>query len=112
MDAADDYVSAATEYGRCTETGDFRTGNAAFARLTAALAQLRLRPDRGEEPLVKLLTHPNGWVKSNAATHLLPLRPELAVAILENLAEGPQGHLAFDAKMVLQEWQAGRLNVP
>jgi len=112
VDPKDRYIAAAAEHGRCTESGDYKRGNAAFDRMIAALAELRERADRGESILIELLNHPNGWVRLEAATHLLPLRAELASTILENLASGPQSQLEFIAKMVLQEWRAGRLNVP
>jgi hypothetical protein len=112
VDPKDRYIAAAAEHGRCTESGDYKKGNAAFDRMKVALAELRGRADRGESILMELLNHPNGWVRLDAATDLLPLRAELASTILENLASGPQSQLEFMAKMVLREWRAGRLNVP
>ena len=112
MDPKDRYVADAAEHGRCTESGDFKKGNAAFDRMINALAELRRRPDRGESVLIELLNHPNGWVRLDAATHLLPLRADVASTILEGLASGPQSQLEFVAKIVLREWRAGRLNVP
>jgi hypothetical protein len=111
VDPKDRYIAEAAEHGRCTESGDYKRGNAAFDRMIAALAELREYADRGESVLTELLKHPNGWVRLGAATHLLPLRAELASTILENLASGPQSQLEFNAKMVLREWRAGRLNV-
>lgn len=108
----DHYIDAASEHGHCTDSGDFRKGNAAYDRMIAALKQLRRQSDRGESVLMELLNHPDGWVRLGAATHLLPLRAELAVAALENLASGPQSQLEFCASMVLREWRAGKLNVP
>jgi hypothetical protein len=111
MDWKDRFIAEATEHGRCLENGDFKRGNAAIARRIAALGELRRCADRGESALTELLTHPNRWVRLGAARHLLPLRADLACPILENLASGPQSLLEFDAKMVLREWRAGRLNV-
>jgi len=111
MNEKDRYIAEAAEHGRCTESGDYKRGNAAFDRMKAALAELRGRADRGESILMELLNHPNGWVRLDAATDLLPLRAELASTILENLASGPQSQLEFMANMVLREWRAGRLNV-
>ena len=111
VDWKDRYVADATEHGRCTESGDYKNGNAAFDRMTAALTELRERPDRGESVLIELLNHPNEWVRLGAATNLLPLRVDLASQVLEDLASGPQSQLEFDAKMVLREWRAGRLHV-
>jgi hypothetical protein len=111
VDPKDRYIAAAAEHGRCTESGDYKRGNAAFDRMNAALVELRGRADRGESILMELLNHPDGWVRLDAATDLLPLRADLASTILENLASGPQSQLEFMAKMVLREWRAGRLNV-
>ena len=108
----DRYVAEATEHGRCTESGDYKRGNAAYDRMIVALGELRSCHDRGESVLIDLLTHPNGWVRLGAATHLLPLRVDLASQVLEDLASGPQSQLEFNAMMVLREWRAGRLNVP
>jgi hypothetical protein len=79
--------------------------------MNADPAELRGRVVIGESILMELLDHPNGWVRLDAATDLLPLRADLASTILENLASGPQSQLEFMAKMVLREWRAGRLNV-
>jgi len=112
MSSRDRYVAETVEHGRCTENGNFRKGNAAFDRMLAVLAELRRHVDRGESVLVELLDHPNEWVKLGAATHLLPLREELANAVLEKLASGPRSMIEFNAKMVLQEWRNGSLKVP
>jgi hypothetical protein len=111
MNEKDRYIAEAVEHGRCTESGDYKRGNAAFDRMKAALAELRGHSDRGESILIELLNHPNGWVRLDAATDLLPLRAELASTILENLASGPRSEVEFNARMVLREWRAGRLNV-
>jgi hypothetical protein len=111
VDPKDRYIAAAVEHGRCTESGDYKRGNAAFDRMKVTLTELRGRADKGESILMELLNHPNGWVRLDAAADLLPLRAELATTILENLASGPQSQLEFMAKMILREWRAGRLNV-
>lgn len=112
VDPKDRYVAETTEHGRCTESGDYKRGNAAYDRMIVALGELRTCDDRGESVLTELLTHPNGWVRLGAATHLLPLRADLASQVLEDLASGPQSQMEFGAMMVLREWRAGRLNVP
>jgi len=69
------------------------------------------RKKAGRDVLLRAASHPNRWVRLSAATNLLPLRVDLASQVLEDLASGPQSHVEFDAKMVLREWRAGRLNV-
>ena len=105
------FIAEAVEHGRCTEGGDYKRGNKAFDRMLAAHAELQGYADRGELVLTELLNHPNAWVRLAAATHLLPLRAELASKVLEDLASGPRSKAEFNARMVLREWRAGRLNV-
>jgi hypothetical protein len=112
MDAKDRYVAEATEQGRCTECGDSKKGNAAYDAMIAALVELRRRADRGVSALLELLDYPNEWVKLSAAAHLLPLRPEVASALLVKLVSSPRGVLRVEAEMALREWRAGRLKVP
>ena len=111
MDPKDRFIAEAAEHGRCAESGDYKSGNKAFDRMLAALAELQGRADRGELALTELLNHQNGWVRLGAATHLLPLRAELASKVLEDLASGPRSEVEYDARIVLREWRAGRLNV-
>ncbi|MEA2912456.1 MAG: hypothetical protein QOJ15_4537 [Bradyrhizobium sp.] len=111
IDPKDRFIAEAAEHGRCTESGDYKRGNTAFDRMLAAHAELKAYPDRGESILTELLGYPNRWVRLAAATHLLPLRKELASEALDDLASGPRSEVEFNAKMVLREWRAGRLNV-
>jgi hypothetical protein len=112
LNAKERYLAKVIEHGRCSESGDFRKGNAAYDAMTAALKELRQRADRGESPLLELLNHPNNWVKLAASTHLLPLRPELASEVLEKIASGPRTEARFGARIVLREWRSGKLKVP
>jgi hypothetical protein len=105
------FVDSAITHGETAATGDYKTGNKAYDRKRAAVVELRKLPDRGEAALVALLEHPNLWVKKSAATYLLPLREDLACATLERLELSSNKHLAFDAKMTLQEWRSGRLKL-
>ncbi|MFO1079688.1 MAG: hypothetical protein U1E23_03550 [Reyranellaceae bacterium] len=52
------------------------------------------------------LRDPDAWARVAAATRLLPLRPDLAVAALEEVAGGPLCEAQFCARIILQEWQA------
>jgi hypothetical protein len=106
---AERYIAAASQHGACSETGDYKVGNAEYHRMTKARQDLKKLPDRGVAVLMKLIEHPNDWVKSAAGAHLLALREELACAVLERLAAGPSRHVASDAELVLREWRAGHL---
>ena len=63
VDPKDRFIAEAAEHGRCTESGDYKRGNAAFDRMLTALAELQGCADRGELVLTELLSHPNGWVR-------------------------------------------------
>src|SRR2546428_2199911 len=102
MTIADDYRAAAREHGECSKTGDYKTGNKAYARKMKALGKLRKLDDHGEAVLLSLLNDPDEFVRQSAATHLLPLREETAIAALEEMAAaGASSHARFNAKMVL-----------
>jgi hypothetical protein len=105
------YVAAAREHGKCTETGNYKSGNKAYDRIIAAIREMRKLPDRGEVILTELLFQPDDWVKMWAATHLLPLREAAASTVLARLASVSPGLLRADADMVLKEWRAGRLKI-
>lgn len=112
MSAMENYVAEIAEYGRCSERYDHKKGNPAFRRVETALRAVRATEDKGEAVLISLLDHSNPWVRFLAATHLLPLRADLALSILEQIAAASQGVLRLQVDLVLQEWRHGRLEVP
>ena len=105
---AERYEQAAIDHAKYMHSGDSAASNRAHDRLHRALRELRTQPDRGETTLLGLVNHTDESVCVWSATHLLPLRQDVAVPVLERVASG-SGHVAFDARMVLKEWQAGRL---
>lgn len=105
------YVEQAIAHDRATEEGNSDAANKAYDKNMEALKELRKLPDKGKVILSRLLSHENVGVRVSAATHLLPLDEKKAVRVLEEVSKLP-GLVAFDAKMVLQEWRAGRLQIP
>lgn len=103
------YALAARQHGEGTRRGDSRATNKAYVSLMKALAELRESPDRCQNALLALTTDADEEVQAWAATHLLPLSEQHARGVLERIANGPQSLLQFSAKIVLQEWNAGRL---
>jgi hypothetical protein len=106
---AERYIAAAIQYGTCSETGNYKIGNAAYDRMMKARHDLKKSPDRGLAVLMKLIQHPNDWVKTAAGTHLLPLNEQLGSAVLERLLNSPSRHVASDAELILKEWRAGHM---
>jgi hypothetical protein len=93
------------------DRGDHKKCNAAYDTKMRALAKLREAHDRGRSSLTRLLDHEDPHVRCSAATHLLPLDEDAATRALEALTSEPP-FVGFNARMVLQEWKAGRLKVP
>jgi hypothetical protein len=106
--AVDRYVVAALQHGECTRRGDSDAGNKAYAQMIDALREVRAEPDGGKDALSELTKYSDDWVKVWAATHLLPLSEDVACATLNSVASGPPSLAEFNAKMVLNQWRAGR----
>ena len=112
VDAAGEaYSKAAITHGGATDRGDHKKANAAHARLMRALEKVREASDRGRSTLTALLAHDDPHVRCWAATHLLPLEEDAGIATLSQLTSEPP-FIGFNAKMILREWQAGRLKLP
>jgi len=107
----ENFISAAADHGRFTESGDFKKCNKAYDRIIEAIHKLKESADCGEDALIHLLNSPDDSVKSWAAVCLLRLRPVEAMKVLEDVA-GRSGLVAFSAGITLKEWRAGRLKLP
>ena len=106
------YVSAAATYGEALKSGDHKAANSSFGRIHELLAKLRLNSDRGKVALGEILSaSDNPHVRCSAATHLLPLDESSAMDVLETVSL-EEGIVGFHAKMVIREWNAGRLKIP
>lgn len=106
------YEAAALEHGRATEEGDPKAANRAHDLITSIRHELMDRGRDSEMMISNLLQAPEPWVRSWAATDLLGVAPDAAVPVLEEIAQEQRGYLGLQARMVLQEWRAGRLRLP
>lgn len=104
------FSSAARSHGAGTLEGDSVATNLAYRSIVEALEDLRRAPDQGENALRELLTDEDPSVATWAAVFLLPLDEQSASAVLERIAASGVPLLAFNARMTLREWKAGRLN--
>lgn len=105
------YRDAAKRHGAASRDGDHKAANKAHKALMVALKEIRNEPDRGVASLNELLANSDSFVICWAATHLLPLTEEVAKAALQALANNDAELAAFNAQMVLREWDSGRLKV-
>jgi len=106
-----EYIEAADRHGSATDNGDFRSANKAYKAIIRALHDLDDVDQVGRHRLVQAFDHPNLHVRVWAATHLLRIRPERAIAALTQIAAG-RGLAALDAEIVLSEWHKGTLQIP
>jgi hypothetical protein len=109
--AIERYAEAVVQHYSAISAGNSALAKEAEAELFRALKELRALPDHGITDLISLTDHADLGVQVWVATHLLPYAESMATSILE-LACMQKGIAAFNAKMVLREWRAGRLVVP
>ncbi|HJP58903.1 MAG TPA: hypothetical protein VJ865_02855 [Gemmatimonadaceae bacterium] len=105
----DAYRTAAAAQGQAVVAGDHKVANRHSDLLFAISRELRGRGEAGQSVLLPLLNDSDESVRSWAAADVLEFVPELAVPVLEVLAE-TNGLPGLNAKMTLQEWRNGRLS--
>ena len=106
-----DYIKYAKEHGNGTENGDYIRTNKAYGKIIETYKEIIKLGEEGQQALLELLKHNNLSVSGWAATHSLEFAEENAIHTLENNALC-KGIIAFDAKMVLEEWKKGTLVIP
>ncbi len=103
------YVDAAIKHGQSIEKGSARMANRSHDVIVREYSRLK-REGRLVPELLPLLRHENADVRCWASTHLIEDVPDAAEQTLEHVASGV-GLTAFSARMVLEEWRAGRLRL-
>jgi hypothetical protein len=111
MSSEDRFIDAARTHGLATRQGNPVAANGAHDDLVLALQDLRRTPDRGVEFLRCELGNEDASVAAWAALYLLPFKEKEASEALQRVAAQDIPRISFGAEMVLQEWQAGRLEV-
>lgn len=104
----DIYMKNAVIHGEGTLEGNYKKTNKAHDKLINAYKKIK-EFDNKLNSLLPLLSNENISVRSWSATHLLPHSNE-AKDILKKISK-EDGLLAFDAKMVLKEWENGNLKL-
>lgn len=103
-----EYRKYAEEYGAAYTSGDHKTTNRNYAKLAALLPELRATAKQGEEILHRLMKDQSDAVAMWAATHSLPIAEKEALATLDAIARRG-GIIGHSSRMVIKEWQGGRL---
>lgn len=86
--------------------------NAAADCVAGVYRLLRTRGSESQSLLLPLLSHPNIKVRQWAAAHALEFEPTAGERALTEIAGGERPLFAFEAKITLREWRAGRLRFP
>lgn len=102
------YRKYAEDYGAAYVNGDHKKANRNYTKLAALLPQLRAIGKQGEEILQRLRSSQSDAVAMWASTHSLPIAEEDAVATLDSISRRG-GIIGHSSKMVIREWQSGRL---
>jgi len=108
--AIEAFRTHAERHGTATNTGDSRSANSHFRAMESALGDIRTFGERGHDALLHLLSTESAAVRCWAARYSLAHDEEKAIRALEELANTPAGVWSFNARMVLVEWRAGRLD--
>jgi predicted TIM-barrel enzyme len=112
-DLAARFREASAAQGVAMDKGMADAANDAHDAQALVLQRMRALPDNGRSVLVGLLQDADPYVRSHAATALLPIDEAPALAVLEEVAKLRRMPIvSFNAEMVLQEWRAGRLRRP
>lgn len=105
----DRYADAAMKHGRASQEGRHEQANAFYEVIITTYQELRRADADEQRRLLKLLIHPNAFVRAWAGAHALEFAPDAGEATLTKLAVEDRGLAGLAAKTSLDEWRAGRL---
>ncbi len=104
------YRTAAIAHLAHSAKGAYKKANPEAEIIAACYRELRGRGSRSQAALLTLLDDEAG-VQVWAGAHALEFAPDLAEPVLIELEAG-ESLAAFNARMTLREWRAGRLVFP
>lgn len=105
------FGEAARKQWEMIPVGDSEGANRAFAEYTAIYSELKRRGPAHQIRLTELLADPSPAVRMAAAGLALEFDPKRAEPVLEEVSKQPRT-LGFNARILLEEWRAGRLEFP
>ncbi len=104
----EEFIGACLKQEDSIKRGDSKTGNKQYRIIQGIRRDLKENPNYGLEKLSPFLEHPSANVRLTTAFTLIPILPEQAKEVLQELAAG-RGTIAFNAEMTLSEWEKGNL---
>jgi hypothetical protein len=97
------YINLSTERGRALELCESSAKVNRLGDLIFDISDELKRRDRASA-LTELLTHPNAYVRYNAATGLIAALPAQARQAIQEVADSDLAPLAFHARMYLSAY--------
>lgn len=102
------YVQAAVAHGDATLTGDYKSANRQYLKLTRIYKKIEKDRENAHLFFEGLFNHTNASVKTWAAAHALSLgvQTQVALKVLEQVSQDRNiGVIRLDAEMTLKEWK-------
>ena len=102
-------IDSSKKHAIASENGEYKIANKNFDIVKKAVVYLR--ENNGINNLKQLLTYDDESVKLMAATYLLKHFEKESIDVIENIAFQTISNQSFNAKMILQEWYKGNINL-
>lgn len=102
-------IESSQMHAQASQTGDYKTANKNYHVINKAVVYLI--ENGGIEKLKELLTYTDVSVKVWVASYLIKQDDQQAVSVLEEIAFKSIPFHSSDARLVLQEWRKGNLNL-
>jgi len=103
------FVESAIEHTKGSHNGDYKLANKNFTKVAKSAKYLRDNDALVE--LNQLIEHEEKGVQLWALTYLLSTCECLAKEKLSEIRDANLTHYSFNAKMILQEWESGNLEL-
>ena len=106
-DLEKEFVQAALARSKYLRQGDATKAGREREKLRAIAARIRALEDRGLAVLRRIAGSQDAELRLLAAAGLLEIDKAFAVAVLQKVRQGRDESKAFDAEMILKEWDLG-----
>lgn len=95
-----------TKRGKALYSGDSKTANRCYDNIRKIVHILR--DEKQLDRLAIFYNHPNTFVKSAAATYLLPVHEKESIKVLKEISK-MKVFGSLDAEIIIKEWKNGNL---
>jgi len=103
------FEESSIEHIKASLNGDFKLANRNYSKIVKAATYLRDNDTLSN--LKRLLEHEEKGVQMWALTYLLSICEREAKKRLIEIRDADLTHYSFHAKMILQEWESGNLEL-